>query len=94
MQVIVGLIGVSEDGAVFISSTLDAPARRILSLDLPLRVAGLVPLQKPYLGWHRDHVFRSGRAEPATGVLDEREAGTTTRGRRANDSRIEAFRRA
>ena len=53
-----GLIGVNEDGTIFISSALDAPARRLLGLDRRLRVSGLVPPHAPYLAWHRHHVFR------------------------------------
>jgi putative restriction endonuclease len=53
-----GMIGVDEDGTVFISQELDASAQHILGLNEPLRVAGLVPSHSPYLAWHRRNVFR------------------------------------
>ena len=53
-----GYISVAPDGAVEVSARLDAPARTILSLDSPRRISRIDPAHRPYLAWHREHVFQ------------------------------------
>jgi hypothetical protein len=53
-----GLITVGDDGTVIISSALDDAARRILSLDRPLRLSGVSEGHRAFLPWHRDRVFK------------------------------------
>ena len=53
-----GYISVAPDGAVQVSARLDAPARTVLTLDSPRRISRIVPAHRPYLAWHREHVFR------------------------------------
>jgi hypothetical protein len=77
-----GLIGVSEEGTVFVSPELDGPARRILGLDLPMRVVGLAPPHALYLRWHRGYVFRPPRREMPrlTALFPARQTTPWTRG--------------
>ncbi|NCV23628.1 MAG: HNH endonuclease, partial [Chloroflexi bacterium] len=53
-----GYITVAPDGVVEVSDQLDAPARAILTLGSPRRISRIVPAHRPYLAWHREHVFR------------------------------------
>ena len=53
-----GYITVAPDGVVEVSDQLDAPARAILALGSPRRISRIVPAHRPYLAWHREHVFR------------------------------------
>ncbi|MGA8054285.1 MAG: HNH endonuclease [Burkholderiales bacterium] len=53
-----GFITVADDGAVLVSSALDAAARETLGLDQPLRVLGLHEGHRTYLPWHRERVFK------------------------------------
>ena len=56
-----GYITVAPDGVVEVSDQLDAPARTILALGSPRRISRIVPAHRPYLAWHREHVFRRGQ---------------------------------
>ena len=53
-----GLITVSDDGSVVVSDELSNVDRRLLGLDLPLRVTRLDDGHRAYLLFHREHVFR------------------------------------
>ncbi len=55
----VGLITVAEDGVVLVSGDLNAEARGVLGLDAPRRVKRLSVGNQPYLGWHRERVFKT-----------------------------------
>lgn len=57
-----GLITLADDGAVVVAAALDEPARRVLAVDKPLHVRGLVEGHRAYLPWHRAHVFKAERA--------------------------------
>jgi putative restriction endonuclease len=59
-----GFITIADDGAVVIASALDEEARRVLGVDRPLRVRGLVDGHRVYLPWHRERVFKDARGEP------------------------------
>jgi len=52
-----GFITVADDGALVVSEALEANARAILGLGLPLRVRGLAEAHRAYLPWHRERVF-------------------------------------
>jgi putative restriction endonuclease len=53
-----GFITVADDGAIVVAAALDEPARRVLAVDMPLRVRGLAEGHRAYLPWHRERVFR------------------------------------
>jgi putative restriction endonuclease len=53
-----GLITVLNDGSVAVSDELSNVDRRLLGLDLPLRVTRLDNGHRAYLLFHREHVFR------------------------------------
>jgi putative restriction endonuclease len=53
-----GLITVADDGAVVVSSRLDATARHLLGLARLMFVTGLTAGHRAYLQWHRKRVFR------------------------------------
>jgi putative restriction endonuclease len=55
-----GFITIGDDGAVIVSSLLGDGDRRVLALDVPLRVRGLAEGHRAYLPWHRDRLFRRG----------------------------------
>jgi putative restriction endonuclease len=55
----VGLITVAVDGEVLVSGELDTVARGVLGLDAPRRVKRLGVGNQPYLGWHRERVFKA-----------------------------------
>jgi putative restriction endonuclease len=55
-----GFITVADDGAIVVSTTLDADARAILGLDRPLCVCRMTDGQRAYLPWHRTRVFKTG----------------------------------
>lgn len=55
-----GFVTVADDGAVVVAGVLDAPARTVLGLDRPLRVAALADGHREYLPWHRTRVFKNG----------------------------------
>lgn len=52
-----GFITVEDDGAIEVAATLPADARRVLGLELPLRVSALTDGHRGYLAWHRERVF-------------------------------------
>ena len=54
-----GLIAVAYTGQVVVSPRLDATSRRILGLETPVSVRGVVDGHRAFLQWHLDHVFRS-----------------------------------
>ncbi len=53
-----GWVTVAEDGAVVLSTALDAAARRALGLDTGATVRRLEARHHPYLAWHRARVWR------------------------------------
>ncbi len=53
-----GFVTVTDDGDLRVSPSLDAAARVALALDQPLRVRALESAHRPYLRWHRMHLFR------------------------------------
>jgi hypothetical protein len=53
-----GFITVQDDGAVVVSAALTAADRKLLGLDVPLRVAGLADGHRAYLPWHWTQVFK------------------------------------
>ncbi len=53
-----GLITFEDDGAVVIARTLVEPARQILGLNHRVTARGFAESHRPYLAWHRQHVFR------------------------------------
>jgi predicted restriction endonuclease len=52
-----GFITVADNGQVIVSSRLSDRDRKLLALDVPLRVDGLAPGHRPYLAWHRAEEF-------------------------------------
>ena len=54
-----GFITVADDGAVVLSAALPAEARRLLGLDVPLRIQRLTDAHLGYLSWHRHRIFKS-----------------------------------
>jgi hypothetical protein len=53
-----GFISVSNSGDVFVSNRLGSDERRLLGLDVPLRVKRLEESHGRYLRFHREGVFR------------------------------------
>ncbi len=53
-----GFISVSDDGIVLVSDKLPARERTILGLDEPRRIEGLRPEHRPFLAWHREHIWQ------------------------------------
>lgn len=54
-----GLISVAEDGAILVSPSLDATACELLALSHSRRIDDLAPEHRPYLEWHRRHIWIS-----------------------------------
>ena len=54
-----GLITISEDGTVLVSSALPPDARSLVALDRPLKVRGLHRAHERYLPLHRAKIFRT-----------------------------------
>lgn len=54
-----GLITVAYTGQVVVSPRLDATSRRILGLETPVTVRGVVDGHRAFLQWHLDQVFKS-----------------------------------
>lgn len=54
-----GFITVADDGAVIVADAVDPPARQVLGLARPLRVADLQDGHRAYLVWHRTHEFKA-----------------------------------
>jgi putative restriction endonuclease len=54
-----GLITVTDEGVVMVSSTMGIIERRILGVLEPLRVRSLADEHRAYLVWHRTRVFQS-----------------------------------
>ena len=52
------LITVAEDGTLIVSKQLDANARNVLSLDVPVRIRALTASHQRYLAWHRERRYR------------------------------------
>jgi len=57
-----GFITVTSDGRVQVVSALDASSRRVLGLDVQLRVRSLARGHQHYLEYHRAHVFKGSAA--------------------------------
>lgn len=55
-----GLIAVGVNGEVIVSKALSEGALKVLGLDQPRRIEGLLEAHRPYLGWHRARVFVGG----------------------------------
>ena len=53
-----GYITVQDDGEVTVAEALNGESRRLLGLNEPLNVAGIVDGHRAYLPWHRMHIFR------------------------------------
>lgn len=53
-----GFIAVADDGIVLVSGTLPARERSVLGLDEPRRIERLRPEHRPYLTWHREHLWQ------------------------------------
>ena len=54
-----GFITVTKDGGILVSPQLGDVDRRLLGLDVSLRVQRLEEGHQPFLCFHREHVFRS-----------------------------------
>jgi hypothetical protein len=52
-----GYISIAGDGDVLVSEKLTADARRVLGLDVPLRVRQVEDGHRPYLRFHRERVW-------------------------------------
>jgi hypothetical protein len=55
-----GFVTFADDGALVVSSALDARARAALGLERPLRARALSEGHRAYLPWHREKVFENG----------------------------------
>ncbi len=53
-----GFVTVAADGEVLVSNRLGEADRRVLDLDVPLRVSALAPDHQEYLQFHRERVFK------------------------------------
>jgi predicted restriction endonuclease len=53
-----GFITFADDGELIVSSALGDADRRLLGLDLPLRIRALHNGHRAYLPWHRERVFK------------------------------------
>jgi putative restriction endonuclease len=53
-----GLITVGADWSLVVCAGLGAVERKVLGVDMPIRVKGLTAGHEPYLEWHRREVFR------------------------------------
>lgn len=53
-----GFISVSDDGVVLVSDKLPARERTVLGLDEPRRIEQLRPEHRPFMAWHRDHIWQ------------------------------------
>jgi hypothetical protein len=58
-----GFITFADDGALVVSSALDARARAALGLEHPLRARVLGEGHRAYLPWHREKVFEKGAVD-------------------------------
>jgi predicted restriction endonuclease len=54
-----GFITVADNGQVIVSSRLSDDDRKLLALDVPLRVDRLAPGHRSYLAWHRAEDFKA-----------------------------------
>jgi hypothetical protein len=54
-----GFITVADDGRVVFSARLLDQDRKLLGLDMALRVSGLADGHRPYLDWHRRKEFKA-----------------------------------
>ena len=59
-----GFISIADNGDVLVSERLTADARRVLVLDLPLRVRQVAEGHRAYLRFHRERVLLG----PASGI--------------------------
>ncbi len=58
-----GFITIGDDGVVVVSGALGEADRRVLGVDVPLRVKALGDGHRAYLPWHRERVFKRLAAE-------------------------------
>ena len=54
-----GFITVADNGQVIVSPRLSDHDRKLLALDVPLRVDRLAPGHRLYLAWHRTEEFKA-----------------------------------
>ena len=54
-----GFITVADNGQVIVSPRLSDDDRKLLALDVPLRVGRLAPGHRSYLAWHRAEEFKA-----------------------------------
>lgn len=60
-----GYVTVRDDGGVIVSTALSDDARRLLGVEVPLRVRGLAEGHRAYLAWHRAREFERFRRRGA-----------------------------
>jgi len=53
-----GFISAADDGIVLVSAKLSARERAVLGVDEPRRIERLRPEHRPYLAWHREHLWQ------------------------------------
>jgi hypothetical protein len=58
-----GFVTFADDGALVVSSALDARARAALGLEHPLRARALSDGHRAYLPWHREKAFKKGEGD-------------------------------
>lgn len=56
-----GYISFADDGQMLVARQLNSTVLKRWAINAPIPARGFVPQQKPYLAWHREHVFE--RAE-------------------------------
>jgi predicted restriction endonuclease len=54
-----GFITVADNGQVIVSPRLCDDDRKLLALDIPLRIDGLAPGHRSYLAWHRTEELKA-----------------------------------
>lgn len=58
-----GLVTFNDDGTMQVSPAFSTESRRLLALDIPLRIDHLAAGHRYYLRWHRERLFRRVAAE-------------------------------
>ncbi|MEN1354657.1 HNH endonuclease signature motif containing protein, partial [Pseudomonas aeruginosa] len=53
-----GLISFDDQGQILIGEDLDPDSARALNITPELRLRQIEPRHRPYLAWHREHLFR------------------------------------
>ncbi|HMA10373.1 MAG TPA: HNH endonuclease, partial [Steroidobacteraceae bacterium] len=57
-----GYISFSEDGQLLVARQLNSTVLKRWAISLPIAARPFVARQKPYLAWHREHVFEKAGA--------------------------------